>query len=109
MLTIGRNIEHLRSQREHAIKRKEKVVKTKFNTVLEKYTGQHEEDYPKSSLNKKDSKDKLDKKFHVSREPDKDKIYCNCKDCKYRKHNKIEIHAMKYNNPSMNFEVDKYI
>lgn len=90
LLTIDRNIEHRRNQRERSIKRKEKVIKTSFGTELEDYRNSHNKGYVRGKL-------------------DKGKIHCSCRMCRYEKHHKIEKSTVKAKHDFMGQKIDEYI
>lgn len=86
---IGRDRLYLREQRERTVKRKEKIIKARFNTVLEEYNNSKEKGYVRGML-------------------DKGKIHCSCRMCKYEKHHKIEKDTMKAKKTEMKNEINEY-
>lgn len=87
---VGRDPFYLRGQRERAIKRKEKIIKTKFGMDADQYRNSKENGYVRGML-------------------DKGKVHCSCKMCKYEKHHDIEKPNVKSKKEAMCSEIDEYV
>lgn len=82
-LYIGINNTYLRSQNNHAIKRKEKIAKSKFRIAEDEYTDSQQKENFKEMFNKK--------------------LY------NYKKNGKIEKHNVKSKLDLMQHQIDEYV
>lgn len=93
-MLIDRNTAYLRtlrSQRKHAIKRKEKIAKNKFFMAEDEYAEEQ-------------------KKGHFVRgKPGKRKVHCSCKMCRHEKRYKIKKHTVKSKLDLMQSKIDEYV
>lgn len=87
---IDRDMFYLRNEREKAIKRKEKIVKNRFNEEFENFRNSQQKGYVRGKLNK-------------------GKVHCSCGMCKYEKHNAIEKPRIKAKKLTMQNEIDEYV
>lgn len=85
---VGRNSSYLRHQRERAIKRKEKIIKSIFQLTADEYES--------SVRNKRGWLDK-------------GKVHCSCEMCRYEKIHGIEKDKVKSKIKDMERQIDKYV
>lgn len=82
-LYIGINNTYLRSQNNHAIKRKEKIARSKFRIAEDEYTDSQQKESFKDTLNKE--------------------LYS------YEKHNNIKKQNIEFKSNLMQSQIDKYV
>lgn len=85
---VGRTNAYLRHQRERAIKRKEKIIKSVFQIAADEY---------ESSV--RNRRGRLDK----------GKVHCSCRMCRYEKFHGIKKDKDKVKLKDMQSQIDEYV